>query len=244
MTDERKEANSNLNKAETSFLRSSLLENGFIKKRYGSYYRIVENDLLQSIDIQKHSWQKTFTVNISISQLYQGQLDDHLSSIIIVRQGYLYSDIYRNENNIEKVDHWFDFSDLDKTNYSMDKLRVELGKFIYPFLDKVITNRLLADFVFERTFNKTPDFIQPDTTWSNYLASLLALRIDDSVNSSYFLKQTIENANKIKWDWGKKLYAESSKLKNMMQCGESLISDYFHKNTLENIKRFKFKNEE
>lgn len=243
MTDERKEANSNLNRAETLFLKSSLLENGFLKKRYGSYYRIVGNDLLQSIDIQKHSWQKTFTVNISISQLYQGHLDDHLSSIIIVRQGYLFTDKYRNENKIERIDHWYDFSDLNKTNYSMDKLRVELEEFIYPFLDKVITNRLLADFVLERTFNKTPDFIQPDTTWSNYFAGLLALRIEDSVNSSYFLKQTIENANKIKWDWGKRLYSETLKLENMIQSGESLISDYFHKNTLENIKRYRLKND-
>lgn len=241
MTEERKAANSNLNKAETSILKSPLIQNGFIKRTYGSYYRVVEGDLLQSIGIQKHSWQTTFTVNISISQLYQGQLSDHLSAVILVRQGSLYPDTYRQENKIDRLDHWFDFENVDTTARSMETLKTELDKFIFPFLDSVNTNRKLADFVFERTLNHTPYFIQPDTTWSNYLASMLALRLEDKDNSKYFLNKTITNAKEIEYAWGQKLHSEANSLKEMFEKDKTLIQEYFQKNTTNNIERCKLK---
>lgn len=240
MTNERKEANSNLNKAETAILKPSLTQCRFIKRAYGSYYRITDNDLLQAINIQKHSWQKTFTVNLSISQLYQGLLNDHLPAVTLIRQSQLYTDAYRQENNIERADHWFDFSDIATANRSMETLNLELEKFITPFFDSLGSNKSLAGFVFERTFNQTRSFIQPDISWSNYLAGLLALRIEDNDNASYFLRETSTHAD-MTFDWGKKLFNEANKLQDMLKSNPLLISDYFQQNISDNIKRNKLK---
>lgn len=241
MTDERKKANSNLNKAETSVLKPFLNQKGFIKRVYGSYYRVMENDLLQSIDVQKHTWQTTFTVNISVSQLYKRQLYNHLSPIIIVRLDNLCSDAYRQEYNFERFDRWFEFGGMDITAHSMGTLKLELDQFVFPFLDSVSTNRLLADFVFERTVNRKPKFIQPDATWSNYFASLLALRVEDYEAFTFFLNQAIVKAKEIKYDWGEELVKEAKILIELFEKDQTLVREYFQENTFSNIMRNRIK---
>ncbi|MEZ5013971.1 MAG: DUF4304 domain-containing protein [Chitinophagales bacterium] len=241
MPDEREVANANLNKALHSILKGSLNRNGFTKRTNRTYMRITDGDLLQSIGIQKHSWQTTFTINIFVYQLYQGQLDEHLTAIITVRQGSLYTAAYRKDKSIEELDHWFDFGDLEKTTRSVETLRSELEMFIFPFLDAVSSNMQLAEFVFERTVDQTPDFIQSSATWSNYLAGMLALRLEDPDHAIYFLNQSIKNAGKIEYAWGKKLRKEAMSLKELFEKDEEQLNMYFQKNIANNMERIKLK---
>lgn len=148
-------------------------KNGFKRFKTNDYIRITEDDIVQWINIQKHSWDTEFTYNIIIFPLF-------ISTDFMY---FAFGGVRISQLIPCKIDYWRKYPDEEHIESALaDSLKVIEQK-VFPYFDSI--------------HNSENSVLGFHTNNSYNDLGLLHLRIGDIGNAHKFLnEQTVENIKK------------------------------------------------
>lgn len=202
---QKKELTNELHKLYHNKAKNIFAESNFKRFKTNDYMRITEDDILQWINIQKHSWDIKFTFNIGVFPLF------YKSDFIY----YAFGGIRIWKFILDRWDYWWNYlTEYDRENSLNESLNIFKSE-VLPFLDSIgnskklynhlnSENNLFGENHGER-WDKNLELLLlkreniDNFKWNNQINSHDSLKLE-------FLSTINENYNKFKIDKKKYCY--------------------------------------